>query len=89
MAGVESPRILNEAPSSPYEIDTVDDAADVEFHERGAASATFTLSGKVVDKKVSAWAIASATVTITPGIPATKTNSQGRYTAKVSPHLHD
>jgi len=81
--GLDFPRTLDGLPPAPIE-DIVESENDIEFHELGSAAATFTLSGKVTDKAVSAWAIANATVTLTPGAPVTKTNTQGIYNVKLS-----
>src|SRR5918995_6719533 len=78
-AGLSSPGRLDD-----FETAAESESVDTEFHEIGPAAATFTLSGKVTDKAVFSWAIANATVTITPGIPARKTSSLGFYTVKLS-----
>jgi hypothetical protein len=81
LVGLSSPRAIAELA----EDSVAPESNDLDFHELDvAAAATFTLSGKVTDKAVAAWAVANATVTITPGVPATKTNAQGVYTVKLS-----
>ena len=71
--GLDSTPLAN--PRNVHE--TVDFGADAD------AAATFALSGVVTDRAVGSWKIANATVNITPGIPVTKTDSQGKYTAKL------